>query len=545
MSSGIAPIRNIDVGLKRIEAFQPRLSTESLAEGVLHTEDPLLLHGLGNLVRVWAASHPDLSASFAQNLRVVEAARQPIGWAVVEAQEMRRTLQAVEEPHSGGAINSSPFRTRDLYELAPLVPTMFPNQSVCEQLNVSGQESISPCPVCEGGATPCQSCGGAGMNLCSQCGGAQTISCSRCNGAGQHQGVSGRIVNCQLCGTRGTTRCTACSKGRVECGDCTGTGEIKCIKCAGHGHLKQRWTVVSDMRTTVNYHPFMLETWNVPFEAIWAHGDELDSRVRAWPDRNPEGIFAGIVMPDSMASGVAQLIDNCLLPETKAGKSAPRRVTGIRVRLLATYAYRLRVEFDGRQGLLLVVGNSNRIVVESLPTARVGRFGKLLEAVQRKLSVLDLADFVGLPPEFVNGIKSGEVHICDSHCLVSRAAIQLGATYRVTADGYDVLVHIGSEAGEIVKLNVAMEIDRQKQWILRIGCRLGPVYRERAPHALAHNASLTFGRIAVTRQSAAEGEYFEMIDVRPYEQTKVEHLARIFQVLAADVLTLQQTRLLA
>lgn len=545
MSIGADELKAADIRISRIEAIQPRLSIDDLSEGLLHTEDPVLLHGLSNLIRVWASLHPELPANFAEHVKVVEACRQPICWVTVESQQVQRSIVGVTEPFAGGNVDSRPFASQDPFNLAPIAPVEFPVDSLSQQYAVAGQESIAECITCQAaGATTCENCGGDGTISCRECEGTRSVICSRCQGAGSHQGVSGRIIQCQLCRTRGTIQCTACTGGRVPCITCDGNGEITCHVCEGHRNLKRRWEVVSHTKTIVRRRHFMQQPWRIPLESLLADGDELGARTWEWPGRNLADQPIDIHLPEEIASITKDLLEQSLSGVSPSDGTS-ERITGIRTRVSATYGYRLKIDHDGRTGQLLLAGAPNRVFIENLPTSRAGWFGKIVEATQRKLSAVDMADRVGPPPELVAAIKSGTVHISDSRCLVPRAAALFRADCQVTAEGYRITVGFGSSANQPVTFETTIEHDKYGQWIVRTFCRIGIAHREQAPTALTINAALSFGKLAITSCEGKAEEYFDLFDIRPYEQISVLHLSQILQSIAIDVATLRQRRLLA
>src|SRR5262245_8085680 len=103
----------------RVKALQPHLQATDLCEDAMSTEDPRIVGYVTNVLRLWAQSRNDLPHTFAEELEVTGVIRQPLAMILAEVQHVHRTVTDIEEPHEGGKVDASPWRTSDRFKLQP------------------------------------------------------------------------------------------------------------------------------------------------------------------------------------------------------------------------------------------------------------------------------------------------------------------------------------------------------------------------------------------------------------------------------------------
>jgi hypothetical protein len=77
----------------------------------------------------------------------------------------------------------------------------------------------------------CSFCQGTGKRNCPQCHGSARKACTRCGGSGQ------RFVGASKANPSGLGRCSSCSGGRMTCA--CGSGKVNCGDCDGTGKIRR------------------------------------------------------------------------------------------------------------------------------------------------------------------------------------------------------------------------------------------------------------------------------------------------------------------
>ena len=130
-------------------------------------------------------------------------------------------------------------------------------------LNKSGFASLfimepdyyqTECGDCGGdGAFRCDNCYGEGTTQCSNCDGDGTVSCETCGGDGQVE-ERGEKVECDECSGSGEVTCDECGGGgNEECNYCDGNGSENCSTCDGDGQIETN---------EHQYQYYVIITWN-------------------------------------------------------------------------------------------------------------------------------------------------------------------------------------------------------------------------------------------------------------------------------------------
>ena len=533
----------------RIPALQPEMHATDLSEGVLETEDTIILHHVENLLHLWAVTRRDLPGDFLDHLQIQRLQRQPLMLSSIAVQHVSRHLSEGCEPSDGQKVDSTPWPTQELLKLAPVETMTFPVLSTKAVERLAGQEKVEICAECNGArGHECTDCGAGGQIPCLTCGGTKQQSCPRCHGAGTVLGVSGRVVQCRACSTRGTIKCIVCDKdGMVTCVPCQGKGTITCKVCAGLGQQKHFWNLHTLTQTRMRRHVQLQETWPINTGPLWEDAQVIFESQWEWPATQGPAVPLAQVLPADITaaahSGISEMLVVQPLTETEAAVDS-----GLRLRILGTYLYRVEFDYQGFKGTLFVGGESNRIFPYRLPAPERGMINRLKRWGMAVLSLLDPNLRPQVDNTYVKAVQSGKSHISDSLCLGTELATTYGVEVAVTAAGYRFLI---PQPGRInreydpVPLEVAFEVDASQALVLALSYRLGVAHRDLFPKALALNHQLRFGRVAVTLSEDGSEELFLLVDRRPYATLQADHYYLILREIEYTIGQILATKALA
>ena len=520
--------------IARVVALQPHMSPQSLAEPVMGTNDPAVLTTLTNLLRVWASGNTKVPVDFTERATVTAVSRQPVVFASVDIERCERQASETLLPlPDGTAIDASEWPTRDLFALVPATPATFATSTQTRRVPLPGRQEAQECGRCGGaGATRCRNCA-SGQIPCPACGGALRVACSRCGGAGTHLGVSGRMIQCRQCNTRGTVQCDRCARrGTISCPACGGGGEISCAPCAGHGRVVRGWEMVETRRTDARRVTQAAATWS-DFDQAFDQSDVVAERVFT-VDQDPPQVILDTLAPAGPQQQAATLLNEALAAhaaERRAG-AVIDRIAAIRVRLRGVYAYDVTVNYDGVPYRVVVAAGGTMIVPKRLPKAKRGPIAAMLRLIRRYLRALQSDEVPGPQREFVHAVRAGRAHLSDERCVVPDAAAALGVQAEVTEAGYRCHVRTSGELTVAVGMDVRFELNDHDAPHLCIDIDLGEAHRDRLLQMLAANHDLAIGRLAVI--NGGDGtERLHLVDRRPYGTTDAVQYANVLRLLGA------------
>ena len=521
----------------RIMALQPRMDLSSLTEPVMATQDPAILGVMTNLVRVWAWGNKLVPADFAEHAVVTAVSRQPVVYASVDLERCGRSREQSLLPlPPGRAINSKPWPTEDLFELVPIGPPVFNATATTDRRDLPGCQSAERCGRCQGsGASRCGNCTG-GRVVCPACDGALRTACPRCGGAGTHLGVSGRVIQCRNCSSRGTIECTRCGKqGMITCIVCGGEGKMECGPCGGHGNVLRVWELTETRQTDHRHHHFTAESWRHDWSGLFDRTDVIDERIYQTTADPPAIALDSFAPPRAHALAVDVLKDALATHagERRSGE-ATDRIVAARVRLCGMYAYDVSLQYLGQTYGLLVSAGGTSVVPRRLPAARRGPLSWVGRIIRRYLRALQTDEVAGPQKAFILAVRSGHAHIGDERCLIPAAAAAVNARFDVTADGYR--VHVRDQPrGDValsVPLDVRFDLDQGDQRVVCIDVDLGEARRDRYVAMLALCHELSIGRLAVV-DGPNGTERVCLVDRRPYETSEPGQYAGVLKLMAA------------
>lgn len=349
----------------RLSSLQPRISMAELSSGLMGTDDPLVLNHVTSLIRLWSQSRIDLPDDFCDQVRVLECDRLPVALLGAATQYVQRSLRPVVEPFSDAPFNGAPWPTADLFELTAFNPLQFPHVESATEEPLGGQEEVFTCTGCEGaGAVGCDGCRSAGRVTCATCRGAKEVLCTKCNGSGTF--VRGQsLVDCRSCGGRGSQACALCDDlGQIACAGCEGTGQVECVTCRGHQRLKRRWVLQTALSTRTRHIGLLAEPWPIVAESLLNEADVIGSRewvhgARAAGDRLSE-------VPDHLTPAAETLLA-AATGEAQSLDQSTTRISGVRLTVYGTYAFRVQFEYKDTTGTVYIGGQGNRVFPARIP----------------------------------------------------------------------------------------------------------------------------------------------------------------------------------
>ncbi len=95
-------------------AIQPKITKVISGKEVMQTEDPTTISFATNLIRLWALERNDLPSDFVDDVALTNLSRQPVALFQVQIEVVRRDLQEVTIPYTGGPVHSDALPTMDL-----------------------------------------------------------------------------------------------------------------------------------------------------------------------------------------------------------------------------------------------------------------------------------------------------------------------------------------------------------------------------------------------------------------------------------------------
>lgn len=530
----------------RVASLQPPLSTSDLLEPVTAISDPVAWNDMLNMVRLWVHGRRDLPSDFCDHVCIESIIRQPVTLLSLELERVRRTLKGVDVPFEGVSLDGRRWPTQDVFKLLPVPPPSFPQDRVSDEQAVAGQEEVRACEGCSGaGKTPCVQCEGSGKVVCEQCGGDGQIKCGSCGGTGALVQGGESLTSCQACAGKGTVPCRACKrKGQIQCAVCDGDGDVTCDMCRGHGKLKRGWVLNTETWTESRARLRCLEQWAGKIEQVMTEADIIIERQwLAHDDLRPPGDLARAVPPTLFAA--ANELCQAAVQDQGVLDPATEKIYGLRLRFRGTYVLRVTYQYQGLPGTIVLGGTKNKVLLSEAPRTRVTFLQRLLNWLDRLLSVFGLGEPAMFSREYTQGARTGTVHISDPRCLVP-VLQDCGASISVTPEGYKVTVSASTNGGGelTVVFDVRVLVNQSQERILSTVCRLGPAHRDRFPQALALNHRLGVGHIAVVTDPQTKDEYFAVVDRRPYESLHESQYTCILIDLSHEILRLQNERLL-
>ncbi|KAE8612089.1 hypothetical protein XENTR_v10012717 [Xenopus tropicalis] len=122
-----------------------------------------------------------------------------------------RTIERRTKPFDGHTVDSRVYGTPPQpWDIPVPYPALFKNEE--KKIPIPGTSSLKTCPQCIG----------VGKIFCTKCTGTGWVKCGSCLGTGRRQGGD----QCYSCSIYGTKSCGSCSKGKLNCDGCSGTGKI-------------------------------------------------------------------------------------------------------------------------------------------------------------------------------------------------------------------------------------------------------------------------------------------------------------------------------
>jgi hypothetical protein len=497
------------------------------------TNDPSVFTALTNLLRVWAFGNSQVPAGFAERASVTAVSRQPVVYASVDLERCERQTQETFAPLPDGApVDAADWPTQDVFALMPAAPAAFVITPQTRRVALPGRQEARQCVRCRGqGATHCGRCE-SGQVACPSCNGALRVACPRCGGAGSHLGVSGRMIQCRQCNTRGTVQCDFCNRrGAVTCSACAGSGTISCDPCAGHGRVVRGWDMIEMRRTETHRTTHVARIWG-NLDTAFEQSEVVAERVYL-NDRDAPLIDLDRLAPEVPQAQISQLLRESLAAhaaERRAG-TATDRIAAVRVRLRGLFAYEVTVKYDGNDYTVLVTAGGAVIIPKRLPAARRGPIASVGRLFGRYFRALQTDETPGPQREFIRAVRGGRAHIADERCVVPQAAALLGVQAEVTEAGYCCHVRTPGELTIAIGIDIRFELSDSDTCHLCVDLDLGPAHRDRLTNALAASHSLPAGRLAVVNGPKGE-EILRLVDRHPYDTADAGQYAAVLRLLA-------------
>ncbi len=510
----------------RIKAIQPEMASADLAQPVMQTEDPVAISFMTNLLRIWSFERHDLPPDFVDEVELTQLTRQPIAIVRVQVEMTSAKLENHFEPFTDQKVNDNAWPSTDVFEIRPLKIGKFPAQPLKERVRLSGQESVGTCNQCNSaGEVPCTNCDG-GRVTCPDCGGTRQLICPRCGGGGIHEGVSGKLINCQLCGTRGTRRCNLCDRGQVLCSTCSGSSLLTCSQCNGAGNLLHFWiqnTVISSEEHSVG---LIGEDWPVDIKCLESESTIFHVEQWNWPIVNSPGTPIQDWVPQHLHGMVKEALDD-QLSKCSRDLEESERVSAVRVKLLGVFLYAVDYSYFDEPSRVYVGGLRNRVFSKRQTQKKKGLFSRVKRLGYHITNTI--SNYT--PPvdkKYLAAIRQGQVHIGDTRCLIPAVAKAMIATADITESGYDIEVKLPRN----VSFQLKFDFNSAGKAVLCFQLDLCKAERQRFSQAMEFNKRLAFGRIAVVNTEF--GEMFSMVDRREYGTARPEQLVKIIRGLIAD-----------
>ncbi|MCE9555198.1 MAG: hypothetical protein K8T91_17755 [Planctomycetes bacterium] len=447
---------------------------------------------------------------------------------------MTRSLKNVSEPFIDDAIDRSRWSTKDLFALDLATPMVFPKEACKVETRLRGQEDTERCKTCEGeGQMACATCEGERRVSCHDCHGKGNVICQRCEGEGVHLNVSGKIVDCIICKTAGTVLCVTCTgKGRIACGACEGNGTLGCESCIGQGQLKRYWVLITEIETNCRVCSRMAEPWKIDI-ALAANDAAVVDRIQyPWP----ESSHADVACP-TLSIAARDMMRATLQEQFAIAKGSGRdsRISGLRVKLAATYIYSVEIEYKDSPGRIFLGGNHNIILASYLPVKRRTVLRTLATRVARSFASEFPDERPKLTPEFVANVRAGYSHVLDTKMLVPSLAEGTPWKYEVSRRGYQIDVASPDSAGRGVSFQLELRSAPAGGLLIGANCVLGRAFRDQYVTLLELNRRMSFGRIAIAPVNGSDGEWLFAVDWRSYESLSPSGYRQILSTMASEL----------
>ena len=511
----------------------------TLSEPISETEDPVILHTFTNVLCYWAKTRPkgqvsSLPIDFARMIGVTKVVRQPIGFVRVHIQFVDRSLQAVQTPYEGGGIDDSSWPSDDLFKLSEFDPAIFPEPAERTEVNLRGREEIEACPTCNATCSVlCPYCRGSTTVSCAQCGGTHKAQCAQCSGAGAMINARGRNVNCSTCKGYGHVTCHNCdTSGQAECTRCSATGAVMCEHCDGCGRLKTEWKLKTATSTVVRSRGWMAEQWQLPMDRL------IDDAVvcQSWTWKDPVGLTSlgtdglGVLENFPIQADVGRILAEIPTSEN----TSERRLTGVRLEVLASHAFQVGFEYKARQYNACVGAANDKVFPCSMPTEKKGALPFIARSLNAFWNGKPRSLRESLSKQFYSFAASRLIHFSDDRCIVPPASRILSARLRIVEGGYELRLPSADPNLTQPPFHIGLDVDEFSELALCTRMIIGPAHRDAFPKAMMLNRQLEFGRICVSELNGVDT--FCLIDCRAYSTLHEAHYAKIIRVMAAQLL---------
>jgi len=534
-------VRPADLGIAKLVTLQPTIDHEDLLTGPQPVDEPLVRTTLANLIRLWSHDSRNLPNYFAEEMRILKVQRQAAAFIGIDLQHVIRNIVPVLEPHAEGPVDKAPWATDDPFELAPVDPLAFPSQAIKDEQFLAGQEELRLCEGCKGaGSVPCATCGGSGQSRCKTCEATGNIKCSNCSGSGIVVQAGQNVENCPRC-QQGLVRCPNCSEGLVKCRACHSSGQIQCTTCRGHGKLKQRWKLVTRTDTISFVECACHQPWPIINTELHNEAETVAEVHWAFPATAEPQVPLQPIFPNDLLRTARQMIASALEGRLER-QTREERISGVRVRLLGTYVYRIELEHNGKHGLLFVAGRAN--LLYPVRTPKPSFADRLLSFLNRVLSIVGLGDNQGVDLSYVRAVSQQVAHLLDTECVLSRLS-RLGARVAVTPSGYLVTLSENGAGGAHAAFDVAFDMSKSGDLMVVATCHIGKAHRDRFPAALAINHQLPFGCIGLASNEKSGCEEFILVDRRPYASLEPQDYYWTLTEMAESVRMIERDGILA
>ena len=517
-----------------VELLQPTPVISEITTPLSEIKDGTLISAMYVVVQLWAQTNPDIPNEFGRHFRITNISRQPAVFVTSEVERMTRSLKPITEPLNDETVDRSKWNTKDLFALDLATPMVFPENPCQHERRLRGQEETEPCKACEGeGNLPCPRCDGKRRVSCVGCDGKGETACSRCIGEGKHLNVSGNMTECLLCNGEGVLLCSRCDgKKTVMCHTCEGEGVRPCNPCFGRGQLKRSWLLTTETATDHRICSRMAVPWSVDITEAVSDAADLDTIQYPWPESSEVDIACPTLPPNARDMLRPTLQDQFTKSKASAGDC---RISGLRVRLKATYIYSVDIEYKGLPGRIYLGGNRSTVLASDLPVKRNTVLRALATRVARSFASEFPDERPKLTQEFVANVRAGYSHVLDTKMLVPSLAEGTPWKYEVTRGGYQVDVTSPESAGRGVSFQLELRSAPAGGLLIGANCVLGRAFGDQYVTVLELNRRMSFGRIAIAPVNGSEGEWLFGVDWRPYESLSPSGYRQILSTMANEL----------
>jgi hypothetical protein len=297
---------------------------------------------------------------------------------------------------------------------------------------------------------------------------------------------------------------------------------------------------------TAHHHEMLAsEPWPLDFSRLVNDIDELLSCDLAWPSMVALPGFLTKKVPPHLRDAAATLCEHLLLDQDpKDGRTD--RLTGLRLRLLGAYQYRVELQCHGVRGVAYVSGNSNNVLVDKVPSRALRWIEILLGWLNQVLGFVGLGDRSGPARSYLKAVGDDRAHVSDHLCTVPRLA-EHGIDVVLTPAGYTLSIPspAPSHHKSPVLFHARIVANAVQETFLDTMCWLEAAHRDRFPDALARNHQIHFGRLAIADDPETAEERFVLVDRRPYDTTSTPHYLCILTDMANEICRLYEDDVLS